>query len=354
MAVSHESLSLPLPDELFPLFVSLGLYEGLAGRNLLITGGTGFFGQWLLAVLAELNRQGARISVTIVSRNPACFLAAWPVYRQYDWLDWVSADVRELPSLTRRSPDLILHAAADTSAEAHARPLDLFGTLVEGAQRIFDLAVRSRTSRVLITGSGAQYGSLPSTGGVSESYVGACVSNVPASAYGEGKRVQETLAALYAQCHGLDVVMTRCFAFAGPGLPLDGHFAIGNFVRDALQADEVVLTSSGEAVRSYLHGADLAIWLLVLLLKGEPGVAYNVGSDEAISIADLARRVVARIAPDKPVSILGRSEGMARSYYVPDISRARALGLDVWTSLDSSIDSMAAWARIGRCDKSKP
>lgn len=346
MIASHGRLPVSASDsELGMLLGRMDLADELAGRHLLITGGTGFFGRWLLAALSKLNQQGNDISVTIASRDPARFLALHPGYRDCAWLNWLAGDIRSLRTLPGRPADLILHAAADTSAAAQANPLELFDTLIEGARRVFDLAVSSRVARVLVTGSGAQYGAAPDCGGISESYSGACASNAVASAYGEGKRAQETLAALYAQHHGLEVVMTRCFAFAGPGLPLDGHFAIGNFVRDALQSDEIVLSSSGEAVRSYLHGADLAVWLLTLLLRGVPGAAYNVGSDQAITIAELAQRVVARIAPHKTLRILGRPDGAARSYYVPDITRAKELGLDVWTSLDSSIDSMADWAR---------
>lgn len=279
--------------------------------------------------------------MSVVSRDPSRFLDTQPEYRDCPWLNWLSGDIRELRSIPGRPVELILHAAADTSATAHAQPLELFDTITEGARRVFDLAVRCEVGRVLITGSGAQYGSLSSGVAVSEDYPGACPSNAVASAYGEAKRAQETLGALYAEHYGLSVVMTRCFAFSGPGLPLDGHFAIGNFVRDALRADEIVLKSSGEAVRSYLHGADLAAWLLVLLGRGESGTAYNVGSDQAISIADLARRVIARLAPEKSLRILGQpGSHQERSFYVPDISRARQLGLEVWTSLDESIDSM--------------
>ncbi|MGX1173701.1 NAD-dependent epimerase/dehydratase family protein [Pseudomonas sp. R151218B TE3479] len=334
-----------MPDDLQPILAGLSLQDELSGAHLLLTGGTGFFGRWLLALLHELNSQGASITVTITSRNPSRFLAAHPEYRECDWVSWFTGDIRDLVELPGRAPDLILHAAADTSAAANAHPLELFNTLVDGARRVFDLAARSTSSRVLLTGSGAQYGSLPFTTGVCESYSGACASNAVSSAYAEGKRAQETLGALYAQRHGIQVVMTRCFAFAGPGLPLDGHFAIGNFVRDALYGDEIVLNSSGQAIRSYLYGADLAVWLLTLLVRGEPGVAYNVGSDQAISIADLARRVVARIAPEKPVTVLGRPDDAGRSFYVPDINRARGLGLEVWTSVDASIDRMVDWAR---------
>lgn len=324
---------------------SLGLREVLAEQHLLLTGATGFFGKWLLALLAQLNQQGVFIQVSVVSRSPARFLTDNPEYRHCSWLQWLTSDVRDLQELSGRPPDMILHAAADTSAAAHAQPLELFDSIVGGARNVLDLAVRSGIRRVLLTGSGAQYGALPDIQAVTEYYPGACPSNAVDSVYGEAKRAQETLGAIYVKCHGLDVVMARCFAFSGPGLPLDGHFAIGNFVRDALCKDAIVLKSNGKALRSYLHGADLAGWLLTLLSRGQAGMAYNVGSDQAICIADLARRVAARIAPEKPVQILGQPDGSIRSFYVPDISLARGLGLDVWTSLDTSIDSMANWAR---------
>lgn len=328
---------------------TLGLHDELDGRHLLLTGATGFFGRWLLALLAQINAQGARVEVSVASRDPARFLAAQPYYRDLSWLHWIRGDVRDLQMPASRAPDMILHAAADTSAAAHARPLELFDSIVGGARTLLELGLRSGAGRILLIGSGAQYGVLPASQPVAEDYSGACDSSRTSSVYGEAKRAQEVLGAIYAQTYGLDVIMARCFAFSGPGLPLDGHFAIGNFVRDALSAEAIVLNSSGQAVRSYLHGADLAGWLLALLVGGNAGQVYNVGSDQAISIADLAKRVVARVAPGKTIKILGKAEPSGRSFYVPDITRSRGLGLDVWTSLDASIDSMAAWARAHGC-----
>ncbi len=346
MAVPGSSMGeFPISSGFRRIIVSLGLHDALSGRHLLLTGGTGFFGRWLLALLSLLNRQGVGITVTVLSRNPERFLAAQPVFCKYAWLQWLRGDVRELQNISIKPVDLIIHGAADTSVMGNAQPLELFDTIVNGSRRVLDLAVHSGCTRVLLTGSGAQYGSLPNSSGVLEGYTGACMSNAISSVYGEAKRAQETLGIIYAKNQGVDVVMTRCFSFSGAGLPLGGHFAIGNFVRDALFSSEVVLNSNGKAVRSYLHGADLAVWLLTLLVRGESGTAYNVGSDQAISIADLARRVIARLAPEKPLRILGQAEEASRSFYIPDISKAKALGLDVWTSLDESIDSMAGWVR---------
>ena len=320
---------------------------GLQGKRLLLTGATGFFGLHLLHLLGRIQAEGGAAEVTAVSRDPACFLRRRPCLHGLPWLQWVAADVRDLGVLQGCRFDLVLHAATDTSADAGRRPVELFDTILEGGRQVLRLAGRQAGARVLFTGSGAQYGSLPAGQPVNEDSLLACTSNSSASAYGEAKRAQETLATIHAAQSGIEVVLTRCFAFSGPGLPLDAHFAIGNFVRDALRADAIILSSSGESVRSYLDGQDLAVWLLHLLLHGQSGQAYNVGSDQALSIAELARRVGARLAPHKPVRILGQPGDGAQSYYVPDTGKARRLGLDAWTSLDQSIDRMGRWAEEG-------
>lgn len=331
--------------DVWRILARTNLIEELSGKHLLLTGSTGFFGKWLLATLAALNEKGAKIHVTALSRAPQLFLQDYPEYVACDWLDWVSGDVRSICDWPVRRPvDLVLHAATDTLPSAHSNPLQIFDTIILGARNVLDMAASNGAKRILFTGSGAQYGAIEPHCPVLESSGRGCDSTLVSSAYGEAKRAQETLAALYSNLYGMDVIHTRCFAFSGPGLALDAHFAIGNFVRDALYADELVLNSDGQAVRSYLHGADLAGWLLTLLLRGESGSAYNVGSDHCVSIAELAHQVTKNIAPHKGVRILGTSvPGQVRSYYVPDIGKARALGLEVWTDLDQSVRSMAQW-----------
>jgi dTDP-glucose 4,6-dehydratase len=121
------------------------------------------------------------------------------------------------------------------------------------------------------------------------------------------------------------------------------HFAIGNFIRDALWADEITVNGDGSPLRSYLDQRDLANWLTNLLHCGRPGEAYNVGSGTAISIADLAHLVRDIVSPSKPVRILGKPvDNAVRNRYVPDVSKIKnELGLVATISLEQSIRDTA-------------
>lgn len=311
----------------------------LAGKRLFMTGGTGFFGLWLLSALRVLHEQAVFVEVCVLSRDPAAFLSRHPQFRDQSWLSFIVGNVRDF-HIPERKFDLLLHAATETSMAAHGNPMRMFDDIVLGTRQVLDLAQLCGVHRMLLISSGAVYGPQPTSLShqPDESQL-ACNTLLPSSAYGEGKRVMELMGAMLHQRTGIESITARCFAFCGPGLPLDGHFAIGNFVRDALFERQITVQGDGSPMRSYLYGADLAVWLLYLLVNGKSGESYNVGSDEALSIKDLALRVRDLLAPDKPVKLLqeGDTEPLVRQRYVPAISRARELGCEPWTSLEKSL-----------------
>ncbi|PPQ36948.1 dTDP-glucose 4,6-dehydratase [Rhodoblastus acidophilus] len=317
----------------------------LDGAALFITGGTGFFGRWLLALLAYARTADiAACEVTALSRAPRDFCAEHPDFAALPWLKFCEGDVSCFEFPKGRFTHVI-HAATDTSAEADRNPRRLIGSIVDGTRRVLDFAALAGVERLLYVSSGAVYGAQPhDIANIPENHPGACDPLDPRTAYGQAKRLAEHFCAL-ATRDGLETVVARAFAFVGPGLPLDGHFAIGNFIADALAGREIVVKGDGTPLRSYLYAADLAAWLIKLLVEGESGAAYNVGSDAEVSIAELARLVAKTLgAPGVKIAQPAGVPGF-RSRYIPSIDRARALGLDAWTPLEQAIARTALFAR---------
>lgn len=314
--------------------------------DILLTGGTGFFGKSLLRLLGVNQEWTSKInSLTILSRDPAAFIKINNKLCGLPVLNFEIGNILSPSTLPYgRKFTHILHFATDSTIGTNTSHIMRFKQICDGTRNILDLAVSSGAKRFLLTSSGAIYGpqSLDEESLTEGSAIHLSVKSAD-NVYGVGKLAAEHLCALYADEFGLETVVARCFAFMGQDLPLNAHFAIGNFVRDALWADQIVVEGDGSPLRTYLDQNDLADWLMTLLDRGRPGEAYNVGSDSVISIADLAYLVRDLIAPEKPVRILGKlDDAQARNRYVPDICKARSeLGLDVTIPLAESIQRAA-------------
>ena len=219
----------------------------------------------------------------------------------------------------------VIHAATQASAALNQQdPSTMLDTIVEGTRRVLYFSVRCGARAFLLTSSGAVYGRQPSlVSHLPESYAGTPDTMNPQSAYGEGKRMAELLCAIYAGKHGLETKIARCFAFTGPYLPLDDHFAAGNFVRDQLRGGPIQVNGDGR--RSALIRTPRNVWLERILFRGRSCRPYNVGSDEDVAIAELAA-TVAGLRPGTAVRIAAKPvPGAPVERYVPDISRARGV-----------------------------
>jgi nucleoside-diphosphate-sugar epimerase len=327
---------------------TVGLWEELRGRSIFITGGTGFFGYWLLESFIWANEKlnlGAK--AVVLTRSPDSFVARAPHIANHQVVHLIQGDVRTFEFPDGEFP-FIIHAATEASARLNQEnPLLMFDTIVEGTRRTLEFARTHGTRKFLLTSSGAVYGKQPSDmTHIPEDYSGAPNTLDTNAAYGEGKRAAEMLCCLYARQFGLEAKIARCFAFVGPHLPLDAHFAIGNFIRDACQSGTICVTGDGSPFRSYLYSADLAIWLWKILFDGKSCRPYNVGSDRSVSIADCANSVCQQV-PSGSVTI---AQDLDSAYppqrYVPSVERARIeLGLESWISLEQAIQKTFRWTK---------
>jgi len=320
--------------------------HALEGYRIFLTGGTGFFGKWLLNSFLGLREAcGFDLSITVLSRDPKKFLANYPVFNGVKGLDFIAGDVRTFEVRGPQSFDLVIHGATDASAKLEQEaPKEMFSVIMEGTRNVLEFIKRCKPKRMLFISSGAVYGPQPCiVSHVTENFDG-----IPSTVYGQGKKLAEQLC-LDAANRNFDCVIARPFAFVGPHLPLDTHFAIGNFIGDCLANRPIMIRGDGTPLRSYLYAADLAEWLWTILLKGENGRAYNVGSDQAISILDLAYLVRECAGTNNPIQVLGTPDSkVPPPRYVPSIERARKeLGLDVRCPLKDAITKTLDWHRAG-------
>lgn len=176
------------------------------------------------------------------------------------------------------------------------------------------------------------------------------------SAYGEGKRYAEVLCAAYHRHRGVPVTVARPFTFVGPYQSLDDGFAVTDFIREGLLGNPLVIKGDGTTVRSYAAPLDMLRALWGVLLRGRAGRAYNVGSDEPVSIHELARRVAATL--DRPVEIDVMQQpiqGSRPPRYVPSIARLESeLGLRPVVGLDAALRDAITWAIESRPAPTRP
>lgn len=337
---------LPAADLRYILAHTESIWRELSGERLFITGGTGFFGIWLLETLAAANSElGARIDVTVLSRDPERFSIRHPHLAHS--FTWLKGDVRDF-TYPAGGYSHVIHAATSTDARFNASsPNEALQTIIDGTRHVLDFAEHAKTQNLLLTSSGAIYGPQPPTmSHIPESYTGAPDISDPDSVYAEGKRITELQLAVAARDSGLRGKIARCFAFVGPHLPLNWHYAIGNFMRDVLAGNAIIIKGDGRPQRSYLYAADLVIWLFTILLRGENMRPYNVGSSEACSISELAQHVSRLSGHTGEVRILTPEGSGPAPRYVPDTSRARdELGLSETIPLDDAIARTLAWLK---------
>ena len=318
------------------------LWEQLRGAQVFITGGTGFFGSWLLETLTFADeRLSLRARVMVLTRRPDVFASTAPHLAGHPIVSVVQGDVRTFGTPGEKFSHIV-HCAADASPAMNRERPDIMGeTIVQGTERVLELVSHSPGARSLLASSGAVYGTQPpSVTHIAEDDESVAQPLAVPSAYAEGKRTAERL------WRGADAgSIARGFAFLGPYFPIDGSFAISTFIADAINGRPIAIHGDGTARRSYMYGSDLAVWLWTILCHGAAGRAYNVGGEIDYSVLEVARLVAETRNPALPITVKQEPvPGRPVERYVPSTARAREeLGLTASVDLKSGITRMLSW-----------
>ena len=320
--------------------------EEIVNKPLVITGASGFVGTWLtLSWVAARKRLNGRGQLLITSRNPQSLLPLINVIDSRSPVTALSSDIRNLHIPSEFRNGNLIHAATPASAALNASdPAAMLKIIIEGQERVIVEAVRMN-NRLLFLSSGAVYGRQPlDLSHLPETWEGAPQIGDSNSAYHEGKRVAELMGNIAATKQGLHFISARLFAFIAPFLPLGTHFAAGNFIRDALSSNQIEIQSGGGSVRSYLYATDLCSGLWALLARGETGSAYNIGSDQDITIKELAIKVAWLAGTNARVNVRGLDTPQNVSRYVPSLERLHnEIGIKQSISLEQSLKRTISW-----------
>lgn len=317
----------------------------VAGRSLLVIGGTGFFGKSILdAARRGLLAPWAIDRIIVVARHTQVLAERFPGLLG-PHVGLVDADAGTAAALP--AADYVIHAASSTDARRYRDdPAGERANIVAAIDNYCAVATTiHRDSRIVYCSSGAVYGVQPAElDGLAEDHGWTSETGLVDHKrdYAEAKRLAETRIAALGST-GVNVAVARCFAFVGAYLPRDQHFAIGNFLGDALAGRPVTVKARHAVWRSYLHADDLVRWLMTLADHASPTCpVVNVGSDEAVLVGDVARRVARCFGAAADIPELTEP---AVDRYVPSIRRARNLGLKVSIGLDAAIADMAVRLR---------
>lgn len=325
-------------------------WQELRDGRIFITGGTAFFGIWILASIQAANRAlDLGCQAVVLSRNPEQFCTAYPCFADDPMISFVTGDIRNF-TYPKGSFSHTFHGAVETRPDRPPPPLALMDVLINGTQRVLEFSGQSGVGKLLFLSSGAMYGTIAEeSGGITETASSSLHADNPNTTLGIGKLSAEHLCSQFARLHPMEIKTARCFTFVGPFMPMDGRLAIGSFIADCIAREQssIQIKGDGSPIRSYMYAADLMVWLWKIMFKAQSGSTLNVGSDQPISIAELAKLTGKVIAPIKPIIIAGNKEpNQIRSFYVPSIKKAeQSLNLKLHTQLPQSIEKTASWYR---------
>ena len=311
-------------------------FDKFYGKTVLISGANGYVPAYFVHTFIALYKyKDAGIRILALCRNQERAENRFPEYIERDDFEIIVQDVCE-PIDTSEDIHIFIHAASPAGIKKrHEDPVNTFLSNVKGAENMLELARKNPCEYFLFLSSVDVYGRMNSNDRLKESDSGYLDPLNIRNTYSCGKRAAESLCKAYQVKYNLPVYIVRPFQIMGPGPELnDGRLHI-DFISQILERKQIVLKSDGTAVRSFMYISDAIKAMFYVMLKGNPGEAYNIVSETGeASVKELADSMVEN-ADDQDITVkfdYGQRETIevtgALSIVTGDSTKIRSLG---WT-----------------------
>lgn len=263
----------------------------LEGKNILITGGSGFLGKYIVSTLLYLNENLLKKPCKIISLDNHITSEGKGNDLISKFLKNINHDVSQ-PFNIKDDINYIIHAAGIASPIYYRRyPLEAIDVAVNGTRNMLELAKTKKVKGILFFSSSEIYGDPdPKEIPIKETYHGNVSSIGPRACYDESKRLGETLCITFLELFNLPIKIVRPFNVYGPGMKSDDYRVIPAFVSSAMSNNPIPVHASGKQTRAYCYISDAIIGFMKVLLIGRKGQAYNIGNQETeVTVNELAQ-----------------------------------------------------------------
>jgi len=267
-------------------------WHKLKNKKILVTGGGGFLGSYMVKSLLALNDiYNINLSVFCVSRSIESIEYRLKDYKNNKYLKLIVKDIAKVRGLELPKVDYIIHAASQASPRFYGT--DPVGTLTAntlGTINLLESAIPFKLEKILFFSSGEVYGNTENNNpSIKESDYGYLDPLKIRSCYGESKRMGENICVAYSHQYKINCSIVRPFHTYGPGLNLNDGRVFADFVSDVVNKKDISINSDGLSTRCFCYISEATKAFLTVLLKGSNREAYNIGNPNCeISIKNLA------------------------------------------------------------------
>ena len=307
-------------------------WEAFKGRSFVVTGATGLVGSLLVRALLYCDRvHGLGTKVYALVRSVE---KAKQIFGETNAPEYLVADLAKDEIAGDFACDYVIHAAAVTTSKLMVSdPVGTIRTAIDGTEKLLKLAVEKKAQAFVYISSMEVYGQPKTDGKTAEKDLGYIDISTVRSCYPEGKRMCECLCNAYAAQYGLNVKSARLAQTFGAGILPTENRVFAQFARSAVNGENIVLHTTGESEGNYVYTADAIRAILLLLVKGESGEAYNIANEQShTTIRNMAELVAEQIAGGAIRVVLDIPQDASSLGYAPpvkmwlDASKMRALG----------------------------